>query len=225
MPTFEIANTTPIHVRALANAGDVDANTYRNLMYARQFSIQADDENTGSVYVGNADVSPTNRDAELAASDSFNQSEPGGIDSYLTIDKMLAAPGAATAALGAGGTNLLTAGNYKWKITFVTADGETEAGAASNQITVNPATQLPPALSAVPTDATAGVTVTARKVYRTVAGGTVYKLSGTIADNSTTTYTDNIPDASLGADAPATNSAVPMKVNMMWESTFPIELS
>lgn len=225
MPTFQIANTTPIHVRSLANSGDVDANTYRNLLYATQLNFQADDGNTGSIYVGNADVSPTNRDVELLAGDSSNHNDPVSLDSYLTMDKMLAAPGASTATLGAGGTNLLTAGAYKWKITFVTAAGESEAGAVSNTLTVNPATQLPPALSAIPTDATAGVTVTARKVYRTVAGGSVFLLSGTIANNTTTTYTDNIPDASLGAAAPSTNSAVPMKVNMMWKSTFPIELS
>lgn len=224
MPTFKIANTTPIHMRSLANSGDVSGNTYRNLLYATELNIQADDENLGSVYAGNANVSPTNRDVELPAGDSVNEDDVS-LDSYLTIDKVLVAPGAPTVTNGAAGTNLLTAGTYRWKITFVTADGETEAGTVSATKTIDPATELPPALSAVPTDATTGVTVTARKIYRTVAGGTVYKLSGTIANNSGTTYTDNIPDASLGATAPTTNSAVPLKVNMMWKSTFPIELS
>jgi hypothetical protein len=225
MPTFKIANTTRIQARALAAAGDVDGNTYRNLLYAEQMTYTADEDNLGSVFVGDAHVSTTSHDAELHASDSVNKQELAGVDDYIVIDKVLAAPGAPTAATGGAGTNLLTAGNYKWKVTFVTADGETEAGTASNQITVDPAAQLPPALSSVPTDATAGVTVTSRKIYRTEAGGTVYKLSGSIANNSGTTYTDNIPDASLGAAAPSTNSAVPMKVNMMWKSPFPIELT
>lgn len=224
MPTFEITNTTPIHRRALLAAGDVDGHLYPNLLYATQLNTQADDDNLGSVYTGNSYVSPTNHSVELQAGDSKEQAAVT-VDDYLTIDKVVAAPGAPTAATGGAGTNLLTAGAYKWKITFVTADGETEAGTVSNTITVDPATQLPPALSGVPTDATAGVTVTARNVYRTVAGGTVFKLSGTIANNSGTTYTDNIPDASLGVTAPTTNSAVPMLVNMEWESTFPIELS
>lgn len=225
MPTFKIANTTPIHIRTLAAAGDVDANTYRNLLYATSLTVQADDENTGSVYMGGATVSPTNRDVELHAGDATSEDEPVSLNSYLTTDKVLAAPGAPTVANGAAGTNLLTAGVYRWKVTFVTAEGETEAGTASAPLTVNPATELPPALSAIPTDATAGVTVTARKIYRTVAGGSVYKLSGTIANNTTTTYTDNIADASLGATAPTTNSAVPMKVNLNWNSTFPLNLS
>lgn len=225
MPTFEIANTTPIHIRALAAAGDVDAHTYRNLLYATSLTVQADDENAGSVYMGDANVSPTNRAVELGAGDSTSEDEPISLDGYLTIDKMLAAPGAPTVANGAAGTNLLTAGVYRWKVTFVTADGETEAGTTSAALTVDPAAELPPALSAIPTDATAGVTVTARKIYRTVAGGSVYKLSGTIANNVATTYTDNIADASLGATAPTTNSAVPMKVNLNWSSTFPLNLS
>lgn len=225
MPTFKIANTTPIHMRSLANSGDVDGNTYRNLLYASQFNFQADEDNAGSIYVGDSHVTTTNHDVELHGGESMNKSDPVSLDNYLTIDKVLAAPGAPTVANGGAGTNLLTAGVYRWKVTFVTANGETEAGTASSPLTVNPAAELPPALSAIPTDATAGVTVTARKVYRTIAGGSVYKLSGTIANNSGTTYTDNVPDASLGATAPTTNSAVPMKVNMMWKSTFPIEMS
>lgn len=225
MPTFEIADTTPIHIRSLAAAGDVDDNTYRNLLYATSLTVQADDDNAGSVYVGNVNVSPTNRDVELAAGDSASEDEPVSLDSYLTTDKVLAAPGAPTVANGAAGTNLLEAGVYKWKVTFATAEGETEAGTASAPLTVDPVAELPPALSAVPTDATAGVTVTARKIYRTEVGGSVYKLSGTIADNTTTTYTDNVADASLTTTAPATNSAVPMKVNLRWNSTFPINLS
>lgn len=225
MPTFEIADTTPIHIRALAAAGDVGANTYRNLLYATSLTVQADDDNPGSVYVGNANVSPTNRDVELAAGDSASEDEPVSLDSYLTTDKILAAPGAPTVANGAAGTNLLEEGVYRWKVTFVTAEGETEAGTVSAPLTVDPAAELPPALSAIPTDATAGVTVTARKIYRTLVGGSVYKLSGTIADDVTTTYTDNIADASLGATAPSTNSAVPMKVNLRWNSTFPLNLS
>lgn len=225
MPTFEIANTTRIQARALAAAGDVDGNLYPNLLYAEHLIIAADEDNSGSVYVGNSNVSITSHDVELHAAESVNKDDLAGVDDYLTTDKVLAAPGAPTVTNGAAGTNLLTAGIYRWKVTFVTAEGETEAGTASSPLTVDPAAELPPALSAVPTDATAGVTVTARKIYRTVAGGSVYKLSGTIADNSTTTYTDNVADASLGAAAPTTNSAVPMKVNIMWKSPYPLEMT
>lgn len=48
---------------------------------------------------------------------------------------------------------------------------------------------------------------TQRKVYRTTAGGAQLKLVTTIADNTTTTYTDSTADASLGANAPSTNTS------------------
>jgi hypothetical protein len=54
--------------------------------------------------------------------------------------------------------------------------------------------------------------VTARKVYRTAAGGASLKLAATIADNVTTSWTDTIPDASLGATAPVSNTATANQV-------------
>lgn len=47
-----------------------------------------------------------------------------------------------------------------------------------------------------------GATVTARKIYRTEAGGSVWKFLGTIDDNTTTSYTDNKADSDLGENAP-----------------------
>jgi hypothetical protein len=49
---------------------------------------------------------------------------------------------------------------------------------------------------------TGGATVTARRIYRTVAGGSVYKYTGSINDNVTATYTDSKSDGNLGDDAP-----------------------
>jgi hypothetical protein len=50
-------------------------------------------------------------------------------------------------------------------------------------------------------------TVTSRKVYRTAAGGAQFKLLTTLADNTTTTYADATADASLGADAPSSDTS------------------
>ena len=50
--------------------------------------------------------------------------------------------------------------------------------------------------------------VNSRRIYRTVAGGTTFKRVAEIADNTTTTYLDNIADGSLGANAP-TDQGVP----------------
>lgn len=49
--------------------------------------------------------------------------------------------------------------------------------------------------------------VNARRLYRTTNSGTTWLFLTTIADNTTTTYADNTPDASLGASAPANNDA------------------
>lgn len=43
---------------------------------------------------------------------------------------------------------------------------------------------------------------TGRKVYRTTAGGAQLKLVTAIANNTATSFTDNVPDGSLGANAP-----------------------
>jgi len=48
--------------------------------------------------------------------------------------------------------------------------------------------------------------VTARRLYRTTAGTSTLKLLTTISDNTTTTYTDTVADASLGATSPASNT-------------------
>lgn len=47
----------------------------------------------------------------------------------------------------------------------------------------------------------------ARKLYRTVAGGSELKFLGQISDNVTTSFLDNVADANLGATAPLTNTA------------------
>ncbi len=53
----------------------------------------------------------------------------------------------------------------------------------------------------------AGVgSVTGRNIYRTAAAGTQLKLLHSIANNTTTTYLDSIADASLGANAPTSNT-------------------
>ena len=49
--------------------------------------------------------------------------------------------------------------------------------------------------------------VTGRRVYRTAAGGSQLKVLATLADNTTTTYLDALADASLGANAPPSDTS------------------
>ncbi|MDB5182188.1 MAG: exported protein of unknown function, partial [Candidatus Saccharibacteria bacterium] len=112
----------------------------------------------------------------------------------------ISAPGAATAALNATAGNLT--GTYSYVVTFVTANGETTAGTASNSVTASAQTID---LSSIPLGPSG---TTARKIYRTAAGGSTYMLNTTINDNTTTTLTaDNVIDGSLGATPPASNTA------------------
>lgn len=114
------------------------------------------------------------------------------------------APTAPTAALAGAGAGNVDNGVHRYLVTFVTAAGETEAGTPSSAVTVADKTvNGKVSLSAIPTG---GANVTSRKIYRTAAGGATYLLLTTLADNTTTTYTDNTADSGLGAGAPSTNT-------------------
>jgi hypothetical protein len=138
-------------------------------------------------------VWPTNAAAVTLALKNYRKEVPYPID-------YPGAPAAVDAAV-AGNLNGVYAG---WKVTFVTAQGETEAGPVSPAgltLTSSKATIT------IPTSE-AKHNVTSRKVYRPIAGGTAYLLSGTVSDNTTVTYTDNVADGSLGAAEPAITAAV-----------------
>lgn len=108
------------------------------------------------------------------------------------------------ALLSPAAAGALSAGAYRYRLTFVTADGETDGGQASAAVTVaNPSVNGQLRLTEIPLG---GAEVTARRIYRTVAGGSAYLLVATIADNSTTAYTDNVADAALGVGIPLVNT-------------------
>ncbi len=121
------------------------------------------------------------------------------------------APTAALASPSAPGN--VDNGAHRYLVTFVTADGETDAGAATGAVTV--ADKAVNGQVALTNIATGGAAVTARKIYRTVAAGAVYKLLTTLANNTATTYTDNVADASLGADAPTANTTQDPHLTML----------
>jgi len=96
------------------------------------------------------------------------------------------------AVVAAGVAGVLT-GSYAVVITYVTSDGlESNPSDASNSITLS-SDKLD--ISSIPISPDSRVI--ARKIYRTTAGGANYFEIGTISDNTTTTYTDNTPDAQL----------------------------
>lgn len=113
------------------------------------------------------------------------------------IDAPLAPYAVGTAVVG------LPTGAYTYKMTNVTASGESEGGDISPSVTV--------ALKQITVSSLNlwwGKTVTSRKLYRTAAGGTQHKLVTTIANNTATTFTDNVADGALGADIPTSLTSV-----------------
>ena len=106
------------------------------------------------------------------------------------------APTACTATLVTAAGNL-TIGAYSYKVTYVNDSGETELGVISNEVTTD-ATHLQVDLTAIPISSS--TSVTKRKIYRTKAGGSSYYYLSEIANNTGTTYTDNIPDTSITVD-------------------------
>lgn len=112
-------------------------------------------------------------------------------------------PALGTMALAEGAAGN-PSGAYKYVVTFKTAIGETLASAELN-ITV---TAKKVSITNIPV-APAGAGVTARKIYRTAAGGAsgTEKLVTEIANNTTTTFEDNIADGSLGAVLPAADTS------------------
>jgi len=112
-------------------------------------------------------------------------------------------PPAPTAVLAAAGVGLVDDGIHKYLWTFVTADGETSAGDISAPVTVADKSSDGKVAVSVPIG---GSACTSRKGYRTSAGGAVFGLFVTVADNTTITTTDNIADSALGAAPPTTNT-------------------
>jgi len=59
-----------------------------------------------------------------------------------------------------------------------------------------------------------GGATTGRKIYRRQGGAGTFKLAVTIANNTATTATDTTPNASLGAAAPSSNTAIEQRVSL-----------
>ena len=118
-----------------------------------------------------------------------------------TADGTIPQPGnplAPTATLNVTAGNLT--GTMEHVVTFYTAEGETVPGPAGAPI-VTVAQRVD--LTAIPLG---GAGTVGRRIYRRKDGG-VYKRVTEIADNTTTTYTDNIADGSLGVEPPSVSTA------------------
>jgi hypothetical protein len=120
---------------------------------------------------------------------------PAEIRRWRAPDPPAAAPVDDLAGAGAGNVDN---GSHTYAFCYVSPYGESDLSPISAGVTVADKTvngQVDVSGIAVGPDGT-----TARKLFRTVAGsGGSHKLVATLSDNVTTTYRDNIADASLGA--------------------------
>lgn len=103
----------------------------------------------------------------------------------------ITAPATAPSVAAGGAGNL--SGKYQWRVTFESATHESSPGPVSTQLTL---TGQSASLSSVPTST--DTQVIRRNIYR--IGGTVpeWRFVGSIDDNTTTTFTDNVADTALG---------------------------
>jgi hypothetical protein len=114
------------------------------------------------------------------------------------------APNAAGMAAADGGTGNVEEGLHYWRVSFFDSSTGLEtiiSQGASQTVTLVRNAQV--SLTGIPLG---GAGVTARRIYRTKTGQSTgegnFFYVGEIADNTTTVYTDNIADASLGDIGP-----------------------
>ena len=103
---------------------------------------------------------------------------------------------------GAGNPN----GAYSYKILY--RNSQTVAGNPSAQSTTITVASTKVELTSIPVGPQSHGVAT-RRIYRTVTSGTTFLLLATLSDNTTTTYSDDTADASLGAAAPSDKGEPP----------------
>lgn len=114
------------------------------------------------------------------------------------------APNSGPTASGTSAGGL--SGTYSYRFSYVnSALVEGDVSSNTTALTVSAKTI---GLTSIPV-APQSFGVNARRIYRTEAGGTSWKRVAEIADNTTTTYADNLADTALGALAPVDNGEPP----------------
>lgn len=122
-------------------------------------------------------------------------------------------PTAPVATLNAAAGNLT--GTYEYVVTFVTLEGETLASAQSNAV-VTAAQQMN--LTAIPLG---GPGTLARRIYRDKNGADVFRRVTEIANNTATTFTDNVTDATVAGSSLAPTEDTAHRVIVAAEAQAP----
>lgn len=129
----------------------------------------------------------------------------GATDPAVAVYQHLPIPDPVTVALiSPAAAGLVETGVHKYAVTFTSASGETMPSTTVSVTVADLNVNGKVTVSGIPLGPTG---TTGRKLYRTLAGAETLTLLTTIADNTTTTYTDNTADGSLSGAVPTTNTA------------------
>jgi hypothetical protein len=136
----------------------------------------------------------------------------------------ISGPGSSVPSLASGGAGVLT-GEYRYIVTFAIRSGTTVLTESPYSNIAGPITVSSNDidLTNIPVSLTTGVN--ARRIYRTSNGGADFFLLTTIADNVTTTYTDNASDFDLAllpageslGNAPGVDSTDRLRLIVSWK--------
>lgn len=145
----------------------------------------------------------------------------GQFAGLITLAQVAAPTEPSAALVDPAVAGLVEDGDHSYKVTFVAGATETEGGTQSDPVTVADKTVNGKVqLTGIPISP--DTNVTGRNIYRTEADADPdvdanYKLLTSIANNTATTFLDNVADASLTTAAPTTNDTV--------ADDFPVPLS
>jgi len=200
-----LQTTQTVHVSGLQRGSTAGGATARKL-YRRSGGaglrlVATIADNTSSVYT------------DTASNASLGAAPPAANTATLRVIPLTAIPLGNALVIGrvlyrtvanAGGSTLKLVVWIQDNTTTTYTDTVTDASLGRVALTVGTAQAAQVQLSAIPLGAAA---VTARVVYRTKAGVSQLQLLVTLADNTTTTYVDVKADATLGANAPTSDTS------------------
>lgn len=153
---------------------------------------------------------------EFGSAILYTDSRTNSSGSYL-LSQTTVKPAAPTGALAGAGAGNVDNGTHVYCVTFITATGETDCSTSSSAVTVVDKTANGQVTVSFTASSFSGVT--GRNVYRSKAGTTtpifLVATSPVVANNTATTYTDNIADASLTATtAPSANTTLDARITV-----------
>lgn len=199
-----------------ASSGVATLNVANATFTAGSFTVNSAVAPVNGIYLSSANTPAVSSNSKLVA--TFNSPGAGG-DTWAFQNvassglSSVTTPTTLTAALAGGGAGNLSSGNYSYKVTYVGTLGETAPSSISNVVTVvAPGTNGKMSLTGIPVSGSG--TVTARNIYRTQASGGTYLFLAQIANNSATTFTDNIADTALQWSAPTGQAQIPTYITI-----------